>query len=195
MPAMAKTRPPCPDELKARIMAAAGLRGVSRRRFEGSTERDARQRPVLDPVQWDFSAEGPNRLWVADVTYVPCWAGWLYLAIVLDAFSRRVVGCAYALAEWERLLVFLDDPRIEIGNNAVDRHIWSIAVGRNDWLFCRSGDGGRCAALAYALIESAKAAGVEALAYPCDLLERLAGLPGERAAEFTLRAWAALRPR
>jgi len=79
-----------------RLMEAATLRGVSRRRFEGTTERDARQRPAPDLVQRDFSAEGPNRLWVADVTYVPCWAGWLYLAIVLDAYSRRVVGWSIA---------------------------------------------------------------------------------------------------
>ena len=44
----------------------------------------------------DFSAEGPNQLWVADITYVPTWAGWLYLAVVLDAWSRRVVGWAMA---------------------------------------------------------------------------------------------------
>lgn len=79
-----------------RLMEAAGLRGVSRRRFEGTTERDLRQRPAPDLVQRDFSAGGPNRLWVADVTYVPCWAGWLYLAMVLDAFSRRIVGWSIA---------------------------------------------------------------------------------------------------
>jgi putative transposase len=45
-------------------------------------------------VQRDFSASGPNHLWVADITYVPTWAGWLYLAVVLDAWSRRVVGWA-----------------------------------------------------------------------------------------------------
>jgi putative transposase len=79
-----------------RLMKAAGLRGVSRRRWDGTTVRDERQRPAPDLVQRDFSAEGPNRLWVADVTYVPCWAGWLYLATVLDAFSRRIVGWSMA---------------------------------------------------------------------------------------------------
>jgi putative transposase len=79
-----------------RLMKVAGLRGVSRRRFDGTTVRDERQRPAPDLVERDFSAEGPNRLWVADVTYVPCWAGWLYLAMVLDAFSRRIVGWSIA---------------------------------------------------------------------------------------------------
>jgi putative transposase len=79
-----------------RLMKAAGLRGVTRRRFEGTTERDARQRPAPDLVQRDFTAEAPNRLWFADVTYVPCWSGWFYLAVVIDAFSRRVVGWSMA---------------------------------------------------------------------------------------------------
>ena len=51
-------------------------------------------RPACDLVDRNFHAEGPNQLWVADITYVPTWAGFLYLAIVLDAFSRRIVGWA-----------------------------------------------------------------------------------------------------
>ena len=47
-------------------------------------------------VNRDFSASGPDELWVADITYVPTWAGWLYLAVVLDVWSRRVVGWAMA---------------------------------------------------------------------------------------------------
>ena len=53
-------------------------------------------RPAPDLVERDFTAPGPDRLWVADITYVPTWAGFLYLAVVLDAFSRRVVGWAMA---------------------------------------------------------------------------------------------------
>ena len=49
-----------------------------------------------DLVKRDFRAQGPNRLWVADITYVPTWAGFLYVAVVLDAWSRRVVGWAFA---------------------------------------------------------------------------------------------------
>ena len=80
----------------ARLMCAAGLRGVSRRRFVVTTRRDPRDRKAPDLVDRNFSAEGPNRLWVADITYVPTWAGFLYLAVVLDAWSRRVVGWAMA---------------------------------------------------------------------------------------------------
>ena len=77
-----------------RLMLANGLRGVSRRKFVVTTERDPRVRPAADLVDRNFYADAPNVLWVADITYVPTWAGFLYLAVVLDAFSRRVIGWA-----------------------------------------------------------------------------------------------------
>ena len=77
----------------ARLMRAAHLRGVSRRRgFVVTTRRDPAQRPAPDLVKRQFTAKAPNQLWVADMTYVPTWAGFIYLAIVLDVWSRRVVG-------------------------------------------------------------------------------------------------------
>jgi putative transposase len=78
----------------ARLMRAAGLEGVSRRKRVYTTVRDADARPAPDLVQRHFSAARPDALWVADITYVPTWAGFLYLAVVIDAFSRRVVGWA-----------------------------------------------------------------------------------------------------
>jgi putative transposase len=78
----------------ARLMKAAGLQGVSRRKWVTTTVRDADARPAPDLVQRHFSATRPDALWVADITYIPTWAGFLYLAVVLDAFSRRVVGWA-----------------------------------------------------------------------------------------------------
>jgi putative transposase len=78
----------------ARLMRRAGLRGVSRRKSVRTTTRDERRRPAPDLVDRDFTATGPDRLWVADITYVPTWAGFLYLAVVLDAWSRRIVGWA-----------------------------------------------------------------------------------------------------
>jgi len=76
----------------ARLMCAAGLRGVSRRNWIITTVRDRHARPAPDPVERNFAAATPNRLWVADITYIPTWAGFLYLAVVLDVFSRRIVG-------------------------------------------------------------------------------------------------------
>jgi putative transposase len=77
----------------ARLLRTVGLQGVSRRKFR-TTVRDETARPAPDLVDRQFTAAGPDRLWVADITYVPTWAGFLYLAVVLDAWSRRVIGWA-----------------------------------------------------------------------------------------------------
>jgi len=78
----------------ARLMRAAKLGGVSRRNWMVTTVRDRQARPAPDLVERHFSAAAPNCLWVADITYIPTWAGFLYLAVVLDVFSRRIVGWA-----------------------------------------------------------------------------------------------------
>ena len=79
-----------------RLMAAAGLAGVSRRKRTTTTQRDRDAQPAPDLVARNFTAAAPDQLWVADITYIPTWAGFLYLAVVLDAWSRRVVGWAMA---------------------------------------------------------------------------------------------------
>lgn len=78
----------------ARLMREAGLRGASRRRFPATTRPEPSHRPAHDLVGRDFRAAGPNRLWVADITHVPTAAGFLFLAVVLDAWWRRIVGWA-----------------------------------------------------------------------------------------------------
>jgi putative transposase len=79
----------------ARLMRAAHIRGVSRRRaFVVTTHRDKDKQPAPDLVKRELKADGPNQLWVADMTYVPTWAGFIYLAVVLDVWSRRIVGWA-----------------------------------------------------------------------------------------------------
>ncbi len=75
-------------------MRQAGLAGAHRRRTMHTTARDDRHAPAPDLVTRAFTVAHPNRLWVADITYVRTWAGWLYLAIVLDVFSRKIVGWA-----------------------------------------------------------------------------------------------------
>ena len=77
----------------ARLMREEEMAGVSRRRFKVTTKRGS-GRAAPDLVERDFTAKGPDQLWVADITYVPTWSGFLYLAVVLDAWSRRVVGWA-----------------------------------------------------------------------------------------------------
>ena len=76
----------------ARLMALNGLQGASRRKKWRTTKRDKDARPAPDLVDRNFTADRPDQLWVADITYVPTWSGFLYLAVVVDAYSRRVVG-------------------------------------------------------------------------------------------------------
>ncbi len=78
----------------ARLMRESGLSGVSRRKRPTTTRRAASARPAPDLVDREFAAEAPDRLWLADITYVPTLSGFLYLAVVLDVFSRRIVGWA-----------------------------------------------------------------------------------------------------
>ena len=76
----------------ARLMREAGIAGVHRRRFVVTTVRDPDATPAPDLVKRDFHPDGPDRLWVADITALPTWDGFLYLAVVLDTWSRRVIG-------------------------------------------------------------------------------------------------------
>ena len=80
----------------ARLMRLAGLHGVSRRRWVSTTVRGQQARPAPDLVQRHCQAEHPNRWGVADVTYLPTGTGFLYLAVVMAVFSRRVGGWAMA---------------------------------------------------------------------------------------------------
>ncbi len=80
----------------ASLMRIAHIRGVSRRRgYVVTTTPDKRQRNAPDLVKRQFIATDINQLWVADMTYVPTWAGFLYLAVVTDVYSRKVVGWAF----------------------------------------------------------------------------------------------------
>jgi putative transposase len=80
----------------ARLMRELGLQGASRRRRWGTTVRDPKARPAPDLVERNFSAASRDQLWVADITYIPTSSGFLYLAVVVDAWSRRVVGWSMA---------------------------------------------------------------------------------------------------
>ena len=82
----------------AALMRAMHIQGVSRRRaWCVTSERSKRQRPAPDLVKREFVAQDMNQLWVADMTYVPTWEGFLYLAVVTDVYSRKVVGWAFGV--------------------------------------------------------------------------------------------------
>ncbi len=85
----------CARKRVARLMREAGLFGCGGRRRKARTtlrSRSERTPPAPDLVERNFTPEAPDRLWVADITYVRTWEGWLYLAFVLDTYSRKVVG-------------------------------------------------------------------------------------------------------
>jgi putative transposase len=90
----------------ARLMRAAGLQGCHRRRLRGLTRRDPQAAPAPDRVERNFTPPGPDRLWVADITQQRTGEGWLYVAVVLDCFSRRIVG--WSMAEHLRTELVLD---------------------------------------------------------------------------------------
>jgi putative transposase len=104
----------CGRKRVARLMRADGLAGVCRRRSVRTTRRDEAATVSDDLVKRAFAATAPDRLWVADSTYLPTWAGFLYLAVVLDACTRRVVGWSMA-----------DHLRAELVVDALDMALWT----------------------------------------------------------------------
>jgi putative transposase len=97
----------------ARLMRTAKIAGVSRRQGVKTTQRDRDARPAPDLVDRNFTADRPNQLWVADITFIPTLAGFLYLAVVLDAFSRRIVG--WSMANHLRTQLVLDALGMALG--------------------------------------------------------------------------------
>jgi putative transposase len=103
----------------ARLMRTAGLVGASRRRAGvTTTRRDEDARPAPDLVDRKFEALKPNQLWVADITFVPTASGFLYLAVVLDAWSRKIVG--WSMANHLRAELVLDALEMAIGQRRPD---------------------------------------------------------------------------
>ena len=88
----------------ATVMRLSHIRGVSRS-YVVTTTRDKRQRPAPDLVKRQFVATDINQLWVADMTYVPSWAGFLYLAVVTNVYSRKVVGWAFGVSMTADLVI------------------------------------------------------------------------------------------
>jgi putative transposase len=79
-----------------RLMRAQGLFGSRPRPYRTTTDSDHDDPVAPNLVDRDFAPAGPDRIWAADITYVRTWQGWLYLAVVIDLWSRRVVGWSVA---------------------------------------------------------------------------------------------------
>ena len=90
----------------ARLMRTAELRGKSHRRGRVSTTNSKHGEPRnVNLLERDFTAAHPDQKWLSDITYLPTMEGWLYLAIVLDVFSRRIVGWAFSSSLESNLVV------------------------------------------------------------------------------------------
>jgi putative transposase len=122
----------------AGLMRTAHIRGVSRRRgYVVTTTPDKRQRNAPDLVKRQFVATDINQLWVADMTYVPTWAGFLYLAVVTDVYSRKVVGWAFGAQMTADLVVaalnmalFTRKPESVIHHSDQGSQYTSVAFGK-----------------------------------------------------------------
>jgi putative transposase len=83
---------PCCRETVRRVMAELGLCGRQKRRFVKTTDSNHQEPIAANRLQRDFTATRPDQKWLADITYIRLTEGWLYLAVILDCFSRRIVG-------------------------------------------------------------------------------------------------------
>ena len=97
----------------ARLMRLAGLKGCPKRRFKVTTKQDPTHPIAKNLLEQDFKAEAPNQRWVADITYISTNQGWLYLAIVMDLYSRRIVG--WSMSRWISRHLAIDALRMAVG--------------------------------------------------------------------------------
>ena len=103
----------CGKHKVARLMRKAGLKGCPKPPFKVTTQRDP-SHPVADNLlDQDFTAEGPNQRWAADITYISTLQGWLYLAVVMDLYSRRIVG--WSMNRWMNRHLALNALNMAIG--------------------------------------------------------------------------------
>lgn len=96
----------------ARLMRLARLRGCPKRRFRATTRREPAHRVAKNLLQQNFDAQAPNQRWAADITYISTRQGWLYLAVVMDLFSRRVVG--WSMSRWMSRRLVVDALRMAV---------------------------------------------------------------------------------
>jgi len=96
----------------ARLMRLARLRGCPRRRFRVTTRRDPSHPVAKNLLRRNFSADAPNQRWASDITYISTHQGWLYLAVVMDLYSRRIVG--WSMSRWMSRRIVLAALRMAI---------------------------------------------------------------------------------
>jgi putative transposase len=122
----------------ARLMRAAGIRGASRARKRFTTRADPTAVRAPDLVKRDFTASRPDQTWVADFTYCSTWSGIVYVAFVIDVFSRRIVGWKAARTMHANLVV-----------DALNMAAWTRRGVNLDGVKCHSDAGSQYTSIAY----------------------------------------------
>ena len=108
----------CGRHKVAQLMRKAGLKGCPKRPFMVTTQSDP-SHPVTDNLlKQDFTAEGPNERWASDITYISTHQGWLYLAVVMDLYSRRIVG--WSMDRWINRHLVIDALNMAIGQRCAE---------------------------------------------------------------------------
>jgi putative transposase len=102
----------------ARLMRLAGLSGCPKRRFKVTTQRDPSHPVAANLLRQDFTAEAPNQRWASDITFISTHQGWLYLAVVMDLYSRRIVG--WSMSRWINRHLVIDALSMAIGARRPD---------------------------------------------------------------------------
>jgi len=104
----------CGRHKVARLMRLAGLKGCPKTTFKVTTQRDPKHAVADNLLQQDFAADGPNERWASDITYISTQQGWLYLAVVMDLYSRRIVG--WSMDRWINRHLVIDALNMAIGH-------------------------------------------------------------------------------
>lgn len=128
----------CSRKRIERLMKANGIVGIHKRRKTWTTKRDADAEPYADLVNRQFAVDGPNRLWVSDITEHPTATGKVYVAVVLDAWSRRVIGWSIA-----------DHIRAELVVDALQMALWRRRPNKTDKTICHADHGSQYTSWAF----------------------------------------------
>lgn len=105
----------------ARLMRLQGIRGCPQRRFRVTTQSDPSHPVARNLINQNFTAKTPNRRWASDITYIPTRQGWLYLAVIMDLYSRRIVG--WSMDQWMSRHLVIDALKMALGRRDSDNQL------------------------------------------------------------------------
>lgn len=110
---------PCSKNRTARLMKGAGIRSKTRKRFRKTTDSSHKKPIAPNLLEERPNASGPDEIWAADITYIPTHEGWLYLASIIDLFSRRIVG--WSMGSTLRTILVVEALKMAIGRRRPPR--------------------------------------------------------------------------